>query len=342
MGQYNEHFLYRHGRRVLRWVGALPLALGLCAGLASGAAAQGYGGSYGNPYTPAPGSGGYAAPGGGYGDYGGGGDSANLSVRMDQLQQQIQDLTGRVEELNHQVQTLSRQLNAARNAPPASAPGQASPPPQQAQPAGGGLYPDAGSDYDDYQGGPRQAYPPPGGDYGPRSDAGGDAGSAATAGADGLGAPPRTLGTLPLSANGAQLPARGGPAPANSPEAQYDQAIALLRTENYAAAQAAFKDFLTKNASSPLAGNAQYWLGETFYAQGQYRDAAEAFLQGFQKYPKNSKASASLLKLGMSLGQMKQTKEACLTLNEIPKRYPDAPAMLRQRGVEERKKLGCS
>jgi tol-pal system protein YbgF len=323
----------RSGSGLLR---AAPLALGVSLLFGANCGAQGYGGYQGGDYGGYP-----APPQGGYqqqppSNYQPGGD-ANVSVRLDQLQQQLQDLTGRVEELNHQIQTLSNRLDSLNSAPP--------PGPQQTPPPSGGLYPNSapsagpadngsGGGYDDYDNNPRQAYPPPAGsDYGPRSDAGGD---------NGPGAPPHNLGTLSLSSNGAQIPARAQPAAAGGPEAQYDQAIALLRSEKYPEAREGFKAFLQKYPSHALSGNAEYWLGETYYAQGQYRDAAESFLKGFQKYPKNAKAPASLLKLGMSLGQLKQTKEACLTLNEISKRYPESPLMLRQRADEERKRLRCS
>lgn len=315
---------------------AAPLALGASLLFGANCGAQGYGGYQGGDYGAPPQGAYQQQPSGDYqsgGNYQSGG--GNVSVRLDQLQQQLQDLTGRVEELNHQVQTLSNRLDSLNSAPPPAAP---QPPPA------GGLYPnsapnagpaDNGSGgYDDYDSGPRQAYPPPAGSgYGPRSDAGGDGGP---------GAPPHNLGTLSLSSNGAQIPAHASPAAAGGPEAQYDQAIALLRSEKYPEARADFQAFLQKYPSHALSGNAEYWLGETYYAQGQYREAAEAFLKGFQKYPKNAKAPASLLKLGMSLGQLKQTKEACLTLNEISKRYPESPLMLRQRADEERKKLSCS
>lgn len=316
----------RSGPGLLR---AAPLALGVSLLFGTNCGAQGYGGDYGG--YPAPPQGGYQQPPG-YQPSGG-----NISVRVDQLQQQLQDLTGRVEELNHQVQVLSDRLERMNSAPPPAAP--------QAPPSSGGLYPNSagpndgglndggpGGGYDDYGNTPRQAYPPPAGsDYGPRSDLGGDSGP---------GAPPHTLGTL--SSNGAQIQAHANPAAVGGPEAQYDQAIALLRSEKYPEARQAFAGFLEKYPSHALAGNAEYWLGETYYVQGQYREAAESFLKGFQTYPKNAKAPASLLKLGMSLGQLKQTKEACLTLNEISKRYPESPQMLRQRADEERKKLSCS
>jgi tol-pal system protein YbgF len=321
----------RSGSGLLR---AAPLALGVSLLFGANCGAQGYGGYQGGDYGgyQAPPQGGYQQPPSGYQPSGG----DNVSVRLDQLQQQLQDLTGRVEELNHQVQTLSNRLDRLNSAPPPAS--------QQPPSPSGGLYPnsapgagpaDSGAGgYDDYDNSPRQAYPPPAGsDYGPRSDAGGD---------NGPGAPPHTLGTLSLSANGAQIQAHANPAAVGGPEAQYDEAIALLRSEKYPEARGAFEAFLQKYPAHALSGNAEYWLGETYYAQGQYREAAEAFLKGFQKYPKNAKAPASLLKLGMSLGQLKQTKEACLTLNEISKRYPTSPLMLRQRADEERKKLSCS
>src|SRR5690606_27427724 len=96
----------------------------------------------------------------------------------------------------------------------------------------------------------------------------------------------------------------------------YDAAFQALREQRYERAEAAFKEFLNRYSDDALAGNAQYWLGETYYVRGNYQESAKVFAHGFQKYPKSSKAPDNLLKLGLSLAQNKKTKEACLTLHQ--------------------------
>lgn len=136
-------------------------------------------------------------------------------------------------------------------------------------------------------------------------------------------------------AQGAALPSG-----ANAQE-KYDHAFGLLRQTDYGRAEQAFAAFLSQHKDHALAGNAQYWLAETFYVRGKYNEAAIAFAEGFQKYPKNAKAGDNLLKLALSLSQLKKKDEACLTLGQLGTRLPDAPAAVKRRAEQERKNLGC-
>ena len=89
------------------------------------------------------------------------------------------------------------------------------------------------------------------------------------------------------------------------------------------------------------AGNAQYWLGETFYVRGNYAEAAKVFAQGYQKYPKSTKAPDNLLKLGLALSQTGKKQDACVTLMQLGKQFPSAAAVIKQRADDEMKKLNC-
>ena len=125
-------------------------------------------------------------------------------------------------------------------------------------------------------------------------------------------------------------------------QAQYDEAFGLLRKADYDQAEKALGKFVAQHRDSPLAGNAQYWLGETFYTRGKYAEAAVAFAEGFQKFPKNPKAPDNLLKLGLSLSALGQKDDACKTLKQLETVFPTAAASLKRRSELERKKLGCS
>ncbi len=133
----------------------------------------------------------------------------------------------------------------------------------------------------------------------------------------------------------------GNVLPAGSPKDQYDFAYSLLQAREYGEAQVALAEFVTKHPDTELAGNAQYWLGETHYVRGQYEEAASAFLTGYQKYKKNTKGPDNLLKLGMSLGKLGQTQQACRSLGRLGTDYPDAPATVKQRAQRESTSLGC-
>lgn len=134
--------------------------------------------------------------------------------------------------------------------------------------------------------------------------------------------------------------------PQGSPEAQYEFAFGKLMQAQreqgeLASAEEAWKQFLIANPTHRLAGNAQYWLGETYYARRDYQTAAATFAEGVAKFPRSEKAPDNMLKLGMSLGQLKRTNEACGTLAELEKRYPNATAQVKQAGQRERQRLNC-
>jgi tol-pal system protein YbgF len=129
--------------------------------------------------------------------------------------------------------------------------------------------------------------------------------------------------------------------PGNTPDEQYQYAFGLLRQANYPEAERALRTFIERNPTSPLAGNAQYWLGETFYVRGDYKNAAVAFAEGYQKYPDSGKAPDNLLKLGMSLVEIGSKSDACTALGQLDKQFPGAPANIKERAVSERQRLGC-
>ncbi|WP_430397708.1 tol-pal system protein YbgF [Ferrovibrio sp.] len=262
-----------------------------------------------------------------------------LNSRIDQLEGQIRDLIGRFEEVEYKnIQTQRRldklvedmdfRLNALERtqpvpgapaagggapaqtaaAPaPAAVPGQSSSNPNQAPSREGVL----GSMPVDAQGRPIQG--------------GAQAGGA-----------PRTAAApvAPAASARARLPA-------GSPKERYDYAYKLLVQSDYADAEAAFREFIGAHGQDPLAGNAQYWLGETYYVRGQYEQSASAFLQGYQGYPKNAKAPDSLLKLGMSLTALKKTAEACAAYGQLAKEFPNAPPHVKDAMGRERAKAGC-
>ena len=122
---------------------------------------------------------------------------------------------------------------------------------------------------------------------------------------------------------------------------QYRFAISELRQARYDRAAEAFGEFLRRHPEGRFAGNAYYWLGETYYAQEKYRLAAIRFADGFKKFPKHPKAPDNLLKLGMSMAHLKKTREACASWAELKRRYPSAPGYVKRKAAQERKKLGC-
>ena len=129
--------------------------------------------------------------------------------------------------------------------------------------------------------------------------------------------------------------------PDESPVKQYEFATSFLKVGDYNTAERAFREFVTTNPEHDLAGSAQYWYAETFRIRQLYTDAASAYLEGYQKYPKSDKAPINLLKLGVSLVQIGEKDQGCLMITGVKKQYPKASQSILQKAKYEEKKFEC-
>jgi tol-pal system protein YbgF len=126
----------------------------------------------------------------------------------------------------------------------------------------------------------------------------------------------------------------------DTPEALYEKNYETLLRRQFGDAEAGFRQFLTKYPDHSLAGSAQYQLGETFYAQANYQEAARNFLMGYKNYPKSRRAPDSLLKLGLSLRKLDQRDQACAALASVSTEFPRA-VEAKKRAEAELKRAGC-
>lgn len=257
-------------------------------------------------------------------------DESELGSRVSALETQIGALTGQIEQMTQQLAALQARLSG----------GEAPPPPPGA----------AG----------RQGFVPP-----PDAES-----ASAPVPADGNATAPASFGTTSVSRGDADASSGqdAGPEPLLPPGHDADQGAGApdqprkltetnpsgvnaddlyeagygdLLQQNYAGAETAFKQLVASFPSDPLAAKAQYWLGETYYVRGQYKDAADAFLKGYKTYRTSDKAPDSLLKLGMSLAELGQKDAACATFDELGTRFPSAPDQIRDEAKNERRKAGC-
>ena len=129
--------------------------------------------------------------------------------------------------------------------------------------------------------------------------------------------------------------------PKTDPKNQYNFATSLLKQGDYTTAERALREFVMDNPEHNLAGNAQYWYAETFRIRQLYTDAASAYLEGYQKYPKSEKAAINLLKLGVSLVQIGEKDQGCLMIKGVKKEYPKAKQSVLQKAKYEEKKFDC-
>jgi len=122
---------------------------------------------------------------------------------------------------------------------------------------------------------------------------------------------------------------------------QYEFAVSFMKIGDYETAEFALKEFIVKNKDHDLAGSAQYWYGETFRIRQLYSDAATAYLDGYQNYPKSKKAPDNLLKLGITMVQLGEKDQGCKMISGIKKEYPKANKSVLQKAQYEQKKFNC-
>jgi len=130
--------------------------------------------------------------------------------------------------------------------------------------------------------------------------------------------------------------------PDKSPKEQYDFALSFIKVGDYETAELALREFIDKNKTDALAGSAQYWYGETFRIRQLYSDAATAYLDGYQNYPKSLKAPENLLKLGTTMVELGEKDQGCKMIKGIKKQYPKATQSVLQKAQYEQKRFKCS
>lgn len=261
--------------------------------------------------------------------------AAQLQIRMQDLETRMRDMTGRIEQLGFEIQQTRSELDTAltdieyrlavlEGNPPPEGPPQAGAGATSSAAPGGGSQPGTGSDT---LGGQVAA--------GEQRSLGTLSGSEAQAAQDGRPTPTVATPTAGGSAN-----QQAALSDADAQE-QYDRAFALLRQADYGSAEQAMATFVEEHPDHELAGNAQYWLGETFYVRKDYESAAVAFATGYQDYPQSPKAPDNLLKLGMSVAALDKTPEACAAFERLLEDYPNASTIVLQRARNESNRLGC-
>ncbi len=140
--------------------------------------------------------------------------------------------------------------------------------------------------------------------------------------------PPSTAAAPPAAAAGAA-------------DQVYNDAFKKLQDGDYAGAEKGFRAFVQRNPQHALAGNAQYWLGETYYARRDYQNAMTAFAEGYKNYKSSPKGPDNLLKLGVTLATLGRKTDACAIFARFAQDYPRATDLQKRRIEQERQKNGC-
>ena len=284
--------------------------------------------------------------------------AVDTELRMDRLEAQMRELTGRVEDAVNGVEQLRRRLERINGDidlrfSQSQAPGQGSPrnsAPSAHAAAGptdspAGQFTMRGPSPTANSGQSRLATDPmPPGTLVPPPDRPGGAGTLTPPGTP-PGSPPSLRQSGPDALNvataGNLRPPSASELSAGSASAQYNAAFGLLKQADYPAAEGALKTFVAQHPKDTLAGSAQYWLGETYYARGRYAEAASAFAEGYKNYPRGTKAADDLLKLGMSLARANQKQNACVAFAQLDHDFPNPGSSIKEHSVAEKKRLGC-
>ncbi|HAQ36143.1 MAG TPA: tol-pal system protein YbgF [Alphaproteobacteria bacterium] len=240
-------------------------------------------------------------------------------MRMDALEQEMRNLRGTIEEMEYENRRLRQELeslqraveNSARN--PARNSG-------AANAGAGGM---------------------PGGSNG---RAGGPAdltGGYAVTNPDDPYADERAAATRPLGGASNLAPATGGNMPAGDADTLYGDAESRLLDGDFFGAQEGFQTFLASHPEDARADEAQFWLGETHFINGDYAEAADAYIASLRADGRGSKAPDALVRLASSLSNLDRTNDACTTLGRFSSQFPNAGADARARANREAQRIGC-
>ena len=291
-------------------------------------------------------------PGASAGVSGGGGNlAAQQQLQATQFQQQLTELTGQIERLELKVNDMAGQLERMQKdteyrlgvlegtggAAGADAGAAVMGADGASLPAADAAGQQAGQQV---QAGTQQtapAAPPPSGQQGVL-------GTLSTSQAANLPQAPAGAAEDAAARAGQQvaMPNTGVALQGATPREQYEYATNLIQRGQYDQAETALKSFIQQHPKDALTGNAQYWLGETYYVRNDFKNAAVAFAEGYQKYPDSQKAPDNLLKLAMALGQQGQKENACVALRQLEKRYPEASANVKDRATRAKKNYSCA
>jgi tol-pal system protein YbgF len=243
------------------------------------------------------------------------GSTAELSIRLQILEDELRDLRGELEIQRFRTRELQRQLNEVREA-------QGLEPASPAAPAAPGTAGD----------------PARGGDGRRTSDAGTDgarAGGERTLDGDTAG-PAAVVDTPTLEGEPTR---RRDEAPTGG---TYDRGLALLQAGQYADARREFEGFVAANPQDPRAPEAAFWAAETLFVEGEYQEAAAAFAQNYRSFGAQApRAPDSLLKVALSLIELGDKQRACRTLQALELRHTDLSRSLETAAERARERADC-
>ena len=279
------------------------------------------------------------------------GQTAELVLRVNQLEEELRQANGRIEELENAEHRLETELQKFRQdveyrfgdrsegAPPA--PDVVEAPQSPGEPAAPAR-PRKSSDAFDPDADPNApGAPRPLGTTPPSAPLVREAPGAAAG-------QPLELGKAPAPESSKGPPPPSGPtivgsgvAMLDQPREQFNAALQAFQAGQYPEAEAGFKAFLAANPSHRMSADAIFYIGETYLQRSRPREAAEQYLKVTTDYSKSSRAPESMVRLGQTLAALGNNEQACATLTEFGKRYPAASASVKKLAEHESAKDHC-
>jgi len=148
--------------------------------------------------------------------------------------------------------------------------------------------------------------------------------------------PPARTGAIPARPSESVAATRTG-----DPAADFDAAVELYRAKQYEQAEMGLRQFIQSHPRDNRVAGATYWLGESYLARGRNREAAEQFLKVSTDYARSAQAPDAMLKLGVTLNALGAREQACATLAELDRKFPNAGTGVRQGVAREQKRARC-
>jgi tol-pal system protein YbgF len=121
-------------------------------------------------------------------------------------------------------------------------------------------------------------------------------------------------------------PPRSVPTRGENPQAVYKAALATFRAGEHGQAVLDFLDFIAKHPRHPLVANAQYWIGEAYYVQRDYRQALTEFQKVLVTAPGSAKAADALLKIGLAHKSLRDHRRARQSWQRVVRDFPRSEA----------------
>ncbi|RVU18172.1 tol-pal system protein YbgF [Methylobacterium oryzihabitans] len=252
-------------------------------------------------------------------------DAADLVVRMNRIENQARQMSGQIETLQYENRQLKEQLRKFQEDVE-----------YRFQESKGGARPAGGA-------APAAATPPKPQKRGDAFD------PTLNPGAPGA---PQTLGApaAPRPAPARVPPPVAAPRPSQSiaatgtgdAKADYESAYAYVLQRQYEQAEMSLRQFIQSHPRDALVPDATYWLGESYLQRNRTREAAEQFLKVSTDFARSRKAPDAMLKLGTSLNALGAREQACATLAELERKFPQASASVKQGVDREQRRARCA